>query len=273
MSKFVDKLHNLSKSLASPIGFHPSAREPKGSAMLLIAGLSGAEVKEAETVAGVNVDAALVLNQGFDTKIVKQMIKTLGDVPLGVLVKEISEEKVKELVDLGCDFVVFDIKVPVETLHKEGIGKSLMIVPSLDHGLVRAINSLDIDSVFLGCGDDSFITVEHLLIYQRFGELLDKPLIVILPSLVNSDVLSKLRDAGVGGVVTPTAQPSEAFIELRKVIDNLPQKAERRRASAILPRYGGGVPIGEGQEEEEEEEEEEMFSHPVCHPEQSEGAS
>jgi len=252
MSKFVDKLQNLSKSSASPIGFHPSIREPKGSAMLLIAGLSGLEVKEAKSVAGVNVDTALVLNQNFDTNMVKQMIKTLGDVPLGVFVKETSEEKVNELVDLGCDFVVFDIKAPVEVLPKEGMGKFLMIEPSLEQGLVRAINSLDVDGVFLGCGEDSFITVEYLLICQRFSELLDKPLIAILPSLVNTDVLSKLQEAGVGGVVTPTAQPSQTFVELRKTIDNLPQKVERKqtKASAILPYYGGDTPIEEEEEEE-----------------------
>ena len=254
MSKFVDKLQNLSKSLASPIGFHPSAREPKGSPMLLIAGLSGLEVKEAESVAGGNVDAALVLNQSVNTKIVGQMIKALGDVPLGVFVQEMDEKKMNELVDSGCDFVVFDIKLPVEVLPKDGMGKFMMIEPSLDHSLVRAINSLDIDGVFLDHGEDSFVTVEHLLVYQLFSVLLDKPLIAMLPSLVSGDVLSKLREVGVGGVVTPATQPSQAFVELRQAIDNLPQRVERKqtKTSAILPHYIGSTPVEEEEEEEEE---------------------
>ena len=57
MSKFVDKLQSLSKSSATPIGFHPSISKLKSPAMLLIAGLSGRQVKEAKIVADVNTVA------------------------------------------------------------------------------------------------------------------------------------------------------------------------------------------------------------------------
>ena len=254
MSKLADRLQNLSRSSVSPLGFHPSATESKSPAMLLIAGLSGAEVEEAEVVADANADAGLLLSQGLNLKVIKQMVKSAGDIPVGVLVKDVSEENVDKLGDSGCDFLVFDTKMPATTLHREGIGRFLMIGPSLDQGLVRAISSLDFDGVFLDFGEDSFITVEHLLVCQRFSELLDKPLIVILPCLVNSDVLSDLLQAGVGGVVTPAAQPGEALTELRKAIDNLPKEAKRRRtkASIVLPRYGESVSIEEDEDEEEE---------------------
>jgi hypothetical protein len=255
MSKFVDKLQSLSKSSASPIGFHPSVSELKSPAMLLIAGLSGTQVKEAKIVADVNADAGLILSEGPSAMIVKQMVEAVGNVPLGVFVKGMSEEKINELASLGCDFVVFDIRIPVAVLHKEGIGKFLMIEPSLDQGFVRAINSLEIDGVFISSrSGESFVAVEHLLVCRRFVELLEKPVIMALPSLVTKAELTSLWQAGVDGVVAPSTQSVEALAELKKMIGDLPRGARGRRAKVgvLLPHYGGGV-AGEEDEEQEEE--------------------
>ncbi len=254
MSKFVDKLQSLSKSSASPIGFHPSA-ESKSLVLLLVAGLSGAKVKEAKVVADVNADAGLILDQSSSTKIVRQMVEAASDVPLGVFVKDISEEKVNELVGLGCDFVVFDIKVAAAVLQKEGVGKILMIEPSLDQGFVRAINSLDVDGVLISSrGEDAFVAVEHLLVYRRFVELLEKPVMITLPSLVTRAELGNLWQAGVDGIVVPPAQSVEALAELKRMIDDLPRGARGRRGKigVILPHYGGVVATEEDEEQEEE---------------------
>lgn len=180
------------------------------------------------------------------------MVEAAGDVPLGVFVKDVSEEKVNELMGLGCDFIVFDVKTSAVVATGERIGKFLMVEPSLEQGLVRAINSLDMDGVFINRGKESFITIEHLLICQRFCELLGKPLVVTLPSLVTSAELSNLWQIGIDGIVIPSAQPKEEVTELRKMIDNLPKEAKRRRGKigVILPRLGGDV-VGEEEEEEE----------------------
>jgi len=111
MSKLVDKLQSLSKSSTPPIGFHPSVSELKKTAMLLIVGLSRAQVKEAKIVADVNADAGLISDQGLSATSVKQIIKVVGNIPMGVFVKDISAGKIDEFVDLGCDFVILDVKV------------------------------------------------------------------------------------------------------------------------------------------------------------------
>jgi hypothetical protein len=254
MSKFVDKLQSLSKSSTTPIGFHPSASEFKRPAMLLIAGLSGAQVKEAKIVADVNADAGLILSEGLSAKVVKQMVEALVNVPLGAFVKGMSEEKINELGSVGCDFVVFDIRIPAAVLHKEGMGKFLMIEPSLDQGLVRAINSLDVDGVFINSkSGDSFVAVEHLLVCRRFVELLEKPVIMAVPSLVTKAELTSLWQAGVDGVVAPLIQSVEALTELKKMTSDLPRGARGRRTKGgvVLPHYGGSVAGDEGEEEEE----------------------
>jgi hypothetical protein len=254
MSKFVDKLQSLSKSSTTPIGFHPSVSELKKPAMLLIAGLSGTQVMEAKIVADVNADAGLILDEGPSARIVKQMVEAVGDIPLGVFVKGMSEEKINELASLGGDFLVFDIRIPAAVLRKEEVGKFLMIEPSLDQGFVRAINSLKVDGVFINGRDgDSFVAVEHLLVCQRFVELLEKPVIMALPSLVTKAELTSLWQAGVDGVVVPPTQSVEALTELKKMIGDLPRGARGRRAKADvkLPQYGGVVA---GEEDEEQEE-------------------
>jgi hypothetical protein len=254
MSKLVDKLQSLSKSSTTPIGFHPSASESKSPAMLLIAGLAGTQIKEAKIVADVDADAVLILDEGPSARIVRQMVEAVGDVPLGVFVKGMNEEKINELASLGCDFVVFDIRIPAAVLNKEKVGKFLMIEPSLDQGFVRAINSLEVDGVFISSrGEDSFVAVEHLLICRRFVELLEKPVIIALPSLVTKAELTSLWQAGVDGVVATSAQSVEALAELKKMIGDLPRGARGRRAKAgvVLPHYGGAVAREEDEEQEE----------------------
>jgi hypothetical protein len=254
MSKFVDKLQSLSKSSSTPIGFHPSASESKGPAMLLIAGLSGTKVNEAKIVADVNADAGLILGEGPSVNVVKQMVEAAGNIPLGVFVKGMSEEKINELASLGCDFVVFDIKTPAAVLHKEEVGKFLMIEPSLDQGFVKAVNSLEVDGVFINSkGEDSFVAVEHLLVCRRFVELLEKPVIMALPSLVTKAELTSLWQAGADGAVTPPAQSIETLTELKKMIGGLPRGARGRRdkAGVKLPHYGGLVASEEDEEQEE----------------------
>jgi hypothetical protein len=254
MSKFVDKLQSLSKSSTTPIGFHPSASESKSPAMLLIAGLSGTKVNEDKTVADVNTDAGLILSEGPSVKVVKQMVEAAGDIPLGVFVKGMSEKEINELASLGCDFIVFDIRIPAATLHKEEVGKFLIIEPSLDQGFVRAINNLEVDGVFINSRDeDSFVAVEHLLVCRRFVELLEKPVIMTLPTLVTKTELTSLWQVGVDGVVAPSTRSVKALAELKKMIGDLPGGVRGRRAKADvkLPHYGGFVT---GEEDEEQEE-------------------
>ena len=254
MSRIVNKLRDLCKSSTMPIGFRTSVSEMRRPAMLLIAGLSGTKIAEAKTVASGNADAGLIWNEGSSTTIVGQMVKALGDVPLGVSVKGMSQERIDELASLGCDFIVFDTGITALTLQKEGVGKFLMIEPALDQGFARAINSLDIDGVFISNrNEDDFIAVEHLLVYRRFVEILEKPVILTLPSSVTKGELTGLWQAGVVGLVSSLGQSGRSLRELEKMISELPGKVRGRRAKADvkLPPYHGSD-VGDENEEEEE---------------------
>jgi hypothetical protein len=143
----------------------------------------------------------------------------------------------------------------VETINKEGLGRSLKIEPSLDIMLARAINNLplSIDGVLIA-SDDSTLTIERLLVCQRFADLLDKPLLLTLSSSVTSNELSSLCEAGVKGIVVPSGLTAKAFGELKKAVSCLPKPTKRKtKATPIIPRIAA-EPEAVVEEEEEEEE-------------------
>lgn len=240
MSKFVDKLQRVYRSSAPSIGFRKSAAEARTPPLLIIADLAKASVTEAKAIAGADIDAGIMSSESLDASSFRQLVTAIGDVPLGLFLESVNQEEVAKVVDLGCDFVVFGLKTPLEAVKREGIGKILKIEPSLDHGLVRAINELPlaVDGVLV-TGEEFSVTIERLLICQRFAELLDKPLLVTLGSLISSGELSNLCEAGVNGLVLPEGLPAEAFAELRKTIDSLPRTVKRKaKGAALLPQLG-----------------------------------
>lgn len=254
MSKFADKLQSISKASSVPIGFHSSGSESKSPAMLLVVGLSGTQVKEFKIVTDVNADAGLILSEDASGEVVKEMVEAVGDIPVGVSAKDLDEKRMDELASVGCDFVVFDIKIAAEVLHKGKVGKFLTIEPSLDQGLVRAINSLEVDGVFVSSeGGEPFVAVEHLLVYRRFVEVLEKPVVVALPSLVTKAELTSLWQAGIDGVVTSSAQSATGLGEVKKMISDLPRRSRSRRAKmgVALPSHGGLVSTEEDEEQED----------------------
>jgi len=255
MGKFVEKLQRVYRGAAPSIGFRKST-EAEPPPLLIIANLTKAGAAEVKTIAGAGMDAGIVSGGGLSAKGFGQLAKAMDDVPLGLFLGSAEKEEIAKSIDLGCDFVVFGLKTPLEAVSGEGVGKLLRIEPSLDTGLVRAINELPltVDGVLV-TGEESSVTVERLLICQRFTELLAKPLLVTVNLSVTSAELSSLFQAGVNGLVLPERVPAETFADLKKTIGSLPKATKRKaKGTALLPRLGGGLGA-EVQEEEEEEEE------------------
>jgi hypothetical protein len=92
------------------------------------------------------------------------------------------------------------------------------------------------------------------MLFQRFADLLTKPLLVSIPLIVTTSELQALWEAGVNGVVVEVGvgQPAERLKELRKIIDNLafPSPRKREKAKALLPYISSEA--SEAIEEEEE---------------------
>lgn len=252
MSKFAEKLQRIYRGSAPAFGFRRSD-EAEIPPLLIIASLTKTGNAEANALVAAGIDASIVSAKGLSAKSCGELTKALGDIPLGISLESTEKEAIAKSIDLGCDFVIFGLKTPLESVNKEGLGRVLKIEPSLEPGLVRAINGLplSVDGVLI-TGDEPAITIERLLIYQRFAELLNKPLLVTMSSNVTADELGSLFEAGVNGLVLPETLSADVFANLKKSAGGLSRTAKRRtKAAALLPRVSGEL---EAEVEEEEEE-------------------
>ena len=125
--------------------------------------------------------------------------------------------------------------------------------------MLRAINELPVDAVLIASEqkEGHFLTWQHLMLFQRFADLLTKPLLISIPAKVTSVELQALWEAGVTGVIVEVGvkQPQDRLKELRQVIDKLKftSPRQRERVEALLPRTGREPSTATTEEEEEEE--------------------
>jgi len=262
MSRLIDKLNQVAQGVPQPMGFRvapPASQKPK---MLLIASLTGTSVGNlADCVSG--ADGGLMsVSRSSGTKALHKASQAVPDIPWGGWLTDGTQAGIEQMMTAGCDFVVFaaaDTSLAI-TQHDE-VGKVLAVEASLGDGLLRAIDVLPVDAVFVTGeqGDDYFLTWHHLMLFQRFASVLTKPLLVAVPSGVTADELQVLWETGVDGVVVEAGRGrSKGRIgELRRVIDGLTFSLPRRRGRAepLLPYVGRGqLTVTEEEEEEGEEE-------------------
>lgn len=258
MSKFIDTLKRLSQAAPAPMGFLPSRTAPSRLRIQLLAVVAPENLDHAaDFAAGADAILLPVARQNPSTKRLAQLTEVMKGVPWGGWLKG-GHAGVPELVKVGCDFIIFPASQTPLTVAADSVpGKILEVAASLNEGLLRAINSLPADAVFVTndlTGEES-LTWQHLLVFQRFASLLTKPLLVPVPYGVGADELKALWEAGVDGVVVETeGMPPDRLKELRKVIDGLafPSRSCREKIDPILPRFGSEPRHVTAEEEEEE---------------------
>jgi hypothetical protein len=191
----------------------------------------------------------------------KKMSQAVANIPWGGWLKTSGQAGISPLIKAGCDFVVFPASTPLTVFNKEEVGKTgkiLEVEASLSDGLLRTLNGLPIDAVFFAAeGKNDFsLTWQHLMLFQRLGDWLTKPLLVPVPAKITGDEFQTLWEAGVDGVVVtvPSDLSPERFKELRQAINELPFPLPRRREKPepLLPRISPKTSL-EAEEEEEEE--------------------
>jgi len=257
MSRFIDKLNRVSRAASQSMGFRrvqPVLKEPK---ILLIASLAQANVGSlADYVAGDDAGLLRIPKLSSGAKALKEKSQAMSDIPWGGWLRSIDQEGIKQMVKVGCDFVVFPAaNTSLAILQDNEMGKILEVEASLSEGLLRAVNELPVDAVLIaGEQEEYFLTWHHLMLFQRFADLLTKPLLASIPSKVTTSELQALWEAGVDGVVIEVGvgQPAERLKELRQTIDNLafPSRRQRGKAKALLPHISGEASTVTEEEEE-----------------------
>jgi len=256
MSKFIDKLKQVSQAVPQSMGFRvePVSEKPK---ILLIASLTRSNVNDlAKCVAGADAALLHISNLSSGGKTLQKMRQIASDIPWGGWLRDTSGRGIKQMVKIDCDFLVFPAaNTSLTILQNDEVGKIIEVEASLNEGLLRTINELPADAVLI-TGEKaggSFLTWHHLMIFQRFADLLAKPLLASMPSTVTASELQVLWKAGVDGVVVEVGvkQP-ERLEELRQAIDKLTFPSKRRwgKTEALLPYVSGEKDIASEEEEE-----------------------
>ena len=258
MSRLIDKLNQVSRVMPQSMGFgraQPVSEKPK---ILLIASLGKASVGGlADYVVGADAGLLRVPKLSSGAKTLKEIPQAVPDIPWGGWLRNIDRGGIKQLVKAGYDFVVFPAaNTPLALLQNDKIGKILEVESSLSEGLLRAVNELPVDAVLIAAEQkgEYCLTWHHLMLFQRFADLLTKHLLASIPPNVTANELQALWEAGVDGVVieVEVEQPADRLKELRQVIDKLafPSQRKRRKAEALLPHMGRGASIVTEEERE-----------------------
>jgi len=259
MSRFIDRLNQVSRAAPQSMGFRtaqPVSEKPK---ILLIASLAQANVSSlAGYAAGADAGLLRIPELSSGARALKEISQAMSDIPWGGWLRNIGKEGIKQMVKAGCDFVVFPAaNTSLTMLQDNEMGKILEVEASLSEGLLRAVNELPVDAVLIaGELEERFLTWHHLMLFQRFADLLTNPLLVSIPPNVTTNELQALWGTGVNGVVIEVGvgQPAERLKELRQTIDSLafPSQRKRGKVKALLP-YISGEASAVTEEEEEEE--------------------
>lgn len=237
MSRFVDKLKQVSKSEPQPMGFgrEKSVSKPR---LLLVA-----ETKTA--AAGVVEGADAVLMEGASKNTAARK-----DLPVGL---RLSGSKAGKLE--GMDFVVLTPGMPVAMVEDEKISKVMAVEASIELGLLRALEDLPLDALFITGDGEQAVTWQYLMFCRRLSSMSGKPLLAAVPPNISRDELQMVWDAGVSGVVV-AAGAAGGMKKLRSMIDGLtlPAKHKKMKARAIVPSISEkAAPAIEDDEDEEEE--------------------
>lgn len=252
MSKLLERLNRVSRGPGQPMGFRASAIS-KGPSMVLIAALTEGDDKAA-AAARESADAVLLSFGKLKGESLGQIVASIGDLPWGVSLKEVTADGLSQLRDRGCDFLVFDAaRAPLALLREEEMAKIVEIEPSLADGLVRAIEQLPIDAVLIAEEGELSLSIHRLMVCQHVANLVGKPLVARTPLGISEEDLNELLETGIAGLVVNLERGvEEELSKLRQAIDTLPSSRWRRKESteALLP-YTREREIMQPEEEED----------------------
>ncbi len=275
MSKFIDRLKQLSEGAPQPLGFRTQAAQARLKVQL-VASLSSEEIPDGVP----DADAAFLC---VDMPLSKDTSKKLTEkvrMPFGVCAA--SKADVKALQEAGVDFVVFPPTAALRPLADSKLGQIIEVDSALTDTQLRALNAVPVDAVLMmpglhagetptlqtasagetpappmpatatpGSGDGGF-TWQDLMAIQRITGMVNKPVLFPVPSTINETDLKTIWHAGVDGVVVAITSENAADIAaLKKKIAGLEYPtAKRERAVPSVPR-----PTLEPEQQEDEEEE------------------
>ncbi len=262
MSKLLEKLERISEGSGQPMGFGAAVTRTKISPLLTIASVpaGNAQLMGIATKEGADALLLTVENLEKDSKTLAKMNRAKAEIPWGVFLEKVSKEDIGQLIELGCDFVVFDpAQTQAAVLMEEKIGKVLRLDTSMPENLAKSINRLQVDAVLLnpvGGGETAF-TVHQLMVLERLAGSTGKYVLMTMPPGLSAGDIEILWGLGARGLVVDMAleQPEQRLSQVKEAIRQIPatRKKSREKFRATLP--ASIAPSEKAAPEEDEDEE------------------
>jgi hypothetical protein len=237
MSKFIERLKQVTQPVPQPMGFRPNNATQQRPRIQLIARVEGEISDDKLSAADASVFTSGKLSQSETVK--------------GIWLK--NTDKIENVIKAEADFIVMPADSQVINLEKK-IGRVLEISIATTDLLLRITGDLPIDAVIMA-EDGSKLTWQKLMQYQRFAALIDKPVIVQVMPDVSADELQSIWETGVSGILVKIAKEAETenLLSIRNKIDKLtfPVRRRKDKIQATLPKMS--APAEEPDEDEEDE--------------------
>jgi len=261
MSQLSDKLERISGGGGQPLGFGAAVNRAKILPVLVIGGVPEGNAKLVVTAVEAKVDAILMNIEHPKKKeeAFSQVKNMKVDIPWGVALDAMTGGDVVQLVEMGCDFIVFSpAATHAAVIGENRIGKVIRTGSSLNENLVRAISRLSVDAVLLGPeGENEYpITVNQLMVYERLAASAGKHILAAVPPGFAIEDIEVLWDIGVRGLIVDLAvkSPEQRLAQVKEAIEKLPLKKRKSegKISASLPFFGESSSPAPPEEEEDE---------------------
>ena len=262
MSKLLEKLEQISNDSGQPMGFGAVVSRTKTSPMLTIASVPAGNAQLISIATKEGADALLltVENLEKDSKTLAKMNRAKAEIPWGVFLEKVAKDDVGQLIELGCDFIVFDpAQTQAAVLMEEKIGKVLRIDTSLPENMAKAINRLQVDAVLLNPvgGEETAFTVHQLMVLERLAVNTGKYVLMTMPPGLSTGDIEILWGLGARRVVVDMTleQPEQRLSQVKEAIRQIPaaHKKSREKFRATLP---ASIAPSEKPASEEDEDEE-----------------
>ncbi len=247
MTKLADAIRRSQHVEAAPMGFGAAKQATKPT---IIVGTLGPVT--ATIAAAKNADAEVAVIDARGTSLsAADAEKAAADatgIIIGALMDAVDAAQARSLKDSGIDFVVFNPETtPAAALLDEDFGYVLALSPEPDEALLRSIEPMSLDSVFLN-EVPSPLTVADQLKVSRINILSRKSLTCPVMADVSPAELRSLRAAGVRLVLV--ASGVDAVKQVKERVSGLPAVKTDRQDRPLISLPKGQV----GAEDDDDDE-------------------
>ena len=234
MSRLIELLDRVREHSPRPAGFAAGSRGCDEFA--LIAQAAPQALVDDPALAQVDADAFLLRPDGVDHPDLTAAAKALGDRIWGVRLPMFTLEPTKALVEIGCDYVMFDAAgTDAALLTLSDLGIVVSVHHRADEGMVRALGEMAINGLlYRPAIREAPLSFQTLANIQRVCGVVDRPLLLETPEGVCGAEMEVLRSVEATGLIVdvpPAGRPAA----VRRCMRELPPRSESRMMRRAMP--------------------------------------